>query len=122
MERVKVIAIISVTCRVGVATIKGFYANGKSHVDPTSQSLFLRYRYISSLYTILEGVQNLAPGTMLTCEGRDFEMENKIQVVLVIENMSFPRDRRVRQEALALASAGLGVSVICPRGNKQDTS
>jgi len=44
------------------------------------------------------------------------------KVLLVIENMSFPRDRRVRQEAFALAGAGLGVTVICPRGIKQDTS
>jgi glycosyltransferase involved in cell wall biosynthesis len=47
-------------------------------------------------------------------------MVRKIQVVLVIENHSFPRDTRVRQEALALASAGLGVSVICPRDTTQD--
>jgi glycosyltransferase involved in cell wall biosynthesis len=53
---------------------------------------------------------------------RHIEMVRKVQVVLVIENNSFPRDRRVRQEALALASAGLGVSVICPRGTTQDTS
>src|SRR5262245_39252387 len=49
-------------------------------------------------------------------------MVRKMQVVLLIENTSFPRDRRVRQEASALASAGLGVSVICRRGSTQDTS
>src|SRR5262245_5365060 len=53
---------------------------------------------------------------------RHLELVRKIQVVLVIENQSCPRDTRVRQEALTLVSAGLGVSVICPRGSTQDTS
>ena len=36
-------------------------------------------------------------------------------VVFLIENVSFLRDRRVRQETAALAGAGLAVSVVCPR-------
>lgn len=44
------------------------------------------------------------------------------RVILLVENMSFPRDRRVRQEASALTSVGLEVTVICPRGNKHDTA
>jgi asparagine synthase (glutamine-hydrolysing) len=43
-------------------------ANGKSHLDATSLNLFLRYRYTPSPHTILEGVQKLPSGTMLTCE------------------------------------------------------
>lgn len=35
-------------------------------------------------------------------------------VLMLIENASYPRDIRVRQEALALVSAGYRVSVICP--------
>src|SRR5262249_9362505 len=42
-------------------------AKGKSHVDATSLNLFLRYRYTPSPHTILEGVQKLSSGTMLTC-------------------------------------------------------
>ncbi len=41
-------------------------------------------------------------------------------VVMLVENMSFPRDRRVRQEAEALSTAGYRVSVVCPRGESQD--
>ena len=37
-------------------------------VDPTALSLFLRYRYTPSPYTMYEGVRKLAPGTMLTVE------------------------------------------------------
>jgi glycosyltransferase involved in cell wall biosynthesis len=42
------------------------------------------------------------------------------RVLMLIENLSFPLDRRMRQEALALRSAGYEVSVICPRGDNQD--
>lgn len=43
-------------------------------------------------------------------------------IVMLIQNMSFPKDRRVRQEAFALQEAGFRVSVICPRGSTQDTA
>ncbi len=42
------------------------------------------------------------------------------RVLMLIENLSFPMDRRMRQEAMALRSAGYEVSVICPRGEQQD--
>ena len=38
-------------------------------VDPTALNLFLRYRYTPSPLTIFKGVEKLAPGTMLICEG-----------------------------------------------------
>jgi asparagine synthase (glutamine-hydrolysing) len=41
---------------------------GKAEVDPTSLSLFLRYRFTPSPYTILKGVKKLAPGTKLTVQ------------------------------------------------------
>jgi asparagine synthase (glutamine-hydrolysing) len=37
-------------------------------IDPTSLNLFLRYRYTPSPYTIIKGIQKLAPGTKLTVE------------------------------------------------------
>lgn len=42
------------------------------------------------------------------------------RVLMLIENLSFPMDRRMRQEATALRRAGFDVTVICPRGDNQD--
>ncbi|HEX8814526.1 MAG TPA: glycosyltransferase family 4 protein, partial [Terriglobales bacterium] len=42
------------------------------------------------------------------------------RILMLIENLSFPMDRRMRQEAAALQDAGYQVSVICPRGDHQD--
>ncbi|QDQ96666.1 glycosyltransferase family 4 protein [Tomitella fengzijianii] len=41
-------------------------------------------------------------------------------VMILVENLSVPFDRRVWQEALALAGAGYRVTVICPRGIGRD--
>jgi asparagine synthase (glutamine-hydrolysing) len=41
---------------------------GQLEIDTTSLDLFLRYRFTPSPYTILRGVQKLAPGTKLTVE------------------------------------------------------
>lgn len=38
------------------------------------------------------------------------------RVLVIVQNLSVPLDRRVWQECLALVAAGIGVSVICPRG------
>jgi glycosyltransferase involved in cell wall biosynthesis len=46
-------------------------------------------------------------------------MQNR-RVLMLIENLSFPMDRRMRQEASALLRAGYEVSVICPRGERCD--
>ncbi len=40
----------------------------RADVDPTSLSLFLRYRYTPSPRTIFKGIRKLPPGTMLVCE------------------------------------------------------
>ena len=42
------------------------------------------------------------------------------RVLMLIENLSFPMDRRMRQEAGALHDAGYEVTVICPRGGRYD--
>lgn len=42
------------------------------------------------------------------------------RVLILVENLSVPFDRRVWQESLALQAAGWEVSVICPRGSKRD--
>src|SRR5215467_12726129 len=40
----------------------------KLDVDPVSLNLFLRYRFTPSPYTIYQGINKLAPGTMLVAE------------------------------------------------------
>jgi glycosyltransferase involved in cell wall biosynthesis len=41
-------------------------------------------------------------------------------VLMMVENLPVPFDRRVWQEATTLSSAGFGVSVICPKGKGFD--
>lgn len=41
-------------------------------------------------------------------------------ILILVENLSVPFDRRVWQEARALVEAGYRVSVICPAGTEQD--
>jgi glycosyltransferase involved in cell wall biosynthesis len=43
------------------------------------------------------------------------------RVLILVENLSVPFDRRVWQESRALTEAGYDVTVICPRGTKRDT-
>ena len=44
------------------------------------------------------------------------------KVLMLIENLSFPWDRRMRHLGLALQQAGYEVRVICPKGENQDRS
>jgi glycosyltransferase involved in cell wall biosynthesis len=44
----------------------------------------------------------------------------RARVLMLVENMSVPRDRRVWQEALALGHAGHQVVVVCPQGTTSD--
>ena len=41
-------------------------------------------------------------------------------ILMLVENLSVPFDRRVWQESRALVDAGYRVTVICPMGAKQD--
>ncbi|MEW2635056.1 glycosyltransferase family 4 protein [Streptomyces sp. NPDC048389] len=43
------------------------------------------------------------------------------RVLILVENLSVPFDRRVWQECTTLRDAGWEVHVICPRGEKRDT-
>jgi len=47
-------------------------------------------------------------------------MEKPKQVLMLIENLSFPMDRRMYQQALALQNSGYQVTVICPKGQNTD--
>src|SRR4051794_5065048 len=41
-------------------------------------------------------------------------------ILILVENESVPRDRRVWQESVALTGAGFKVTVICPTGSDRD--
>ena len=41
-------------------------------------------------------------------------------ILFIIENLSFPFDRRVYREAVTMRKAGYNVSVICPKGRDRD--
>jgi glycosyltransferase involved in cell wall biosynthesis len=43
------------------------------------------------------------------------------RILILVENLSVPFDRRVWQECRALTEAGHDVTVICPRGARRDT-
>src|ERR1700742_1124422 len=49
------------------------------------------------------------------------ERDRTPRVLILVENLSVPLDRRVWQESQALVEAGYQVVVICPRGTTQDT-
>lgn len=55
----------------------------------------------------------------MTAAGSDHE--RRARVVILVENLSVPFDRRVWQESQALVAKGHEVVVICPQGGKQDT-
>jgi len=44
------------------------------------------------------------------------ELQRKGRVLIIVENLPCPFDRRVWQEALALRAHGYAVSIICPKG------
>ncbi len=46
----------------------------------------------------------------------------RYRVLIIVENLPSPFDRRVWQEALTLCSAGYTVSIICPKGKGFDKS
>jgi len=47
-------------------------------------------------------------------------MSHKWRVLIIVENLPCPFDRRVWQEALALRAYGCEVSIICPKGRGYD--
>lgn len=49
-------------------------------------------------------------------------MSNNRRVLIIVENLTVPLDRRVWQEATTLRDAGYTVSVICPRGGNYTAS
>lgn len=51
---------------------------------------------------------------------RRLAVDRAPRVLVLVENLSVPFDRRVWQESRALTDAGCEVHVVCPRGTRQD--
>ena len=49
-------------------------------------------------------------------------MDTKSSILIIVENLTVPLDRRVWQEARTLRDAGYTVSVICPKGGDYQAS
>src|SRR5215207_6645806 len=61
--------------------------------------------------------------TVGTRRARGNSMTNRTipaRVLIVVENLSVPTDRRVWKEAQALTRLGHSVTVVCPQGTKRD--
>src|SRR5215467_9069359 len=50
---------------------------------------------------------------------KDSKGPGKNRILMLLENLPFPQDLRVRREAYALTSAGYPVTVICPSAKGQ---
>src|SRR5205085_618716 len=50
---------------------------------------------------------------------RSSQVQERNQILMLLENLPFPQDVRVRREAFALSSAGYQVAVICPSAKGQ---
>jgi glycosyltransferase involved in cell wall biosynthesis len=61
---------------------------------------------------------NLRKGKVSHCFLSAEQIVHPCRVVFLIENASFPSDRRVRQEAAALRSIGYEINVVCPKSNE----
>ena len=57
---------------------------------------------------VTSGTEQRSPSAEKTLAGR--------KILIIVENLPVPFDRRVWQESLALVAAGAEVSVICPKG------
>jgi glycosyltransferase involved in cell wall biosynthesis len=58
----------------------------------------------------------------MTAESSETGDHRRMRVLIIVENLPVPPDRRVWQECLALRNAGYEVSVICPKGRGYDRS
>lgn len=75
----------------------------------------LHFRPCASLSTSIELRTDMTKhAPLLTTHGQAVLAGRKI--LIIVENLPVPFDRRVWQESLALVSAGAKVSVICPKG------
>jgi asparagine synthase (glutamine-hydrolysing) len=75
-------------------------------VDPTALNLFLRFRYTPSPLTIFQGIQKLAPGTMLVLEGGQCR-EERWYTYKRIPFLSHKSEKEAGEELLELYRAAV---------------
>jgi glycosyltransferase involved in cell wall biosynthesis len=63
----------------------------------------------------MDGARRNSTGREITAKGRTPPKQPR--VLIIVENLPVPLDRRVWQEATALRDSGYGVSVICPKSD-----
>ena len=80
--------------------------NSKPTVDPVALNLFLRFRYTPSPLTIFEGIQKLAPGTMLIFEQGKYRVERWYNYTR-IPFLSHTDEEEAAQELLELYRAAV---------------
>src|SRR5688572_22930114 len=73
----------------------------KADIDPGALSLFLRYRFTPSPFTIYKGIQKLAPGTMLIAEGGAVRVSRWYNFKPTPFS-SMPSDSQAREELLEI--------------------
>jgi asparagine synthase (glutamine-hydrolysing) len=78
----------------------------KPTVDPVALNLFLRFRYTPSPLTIFEGIQKLAPGTMLIFEQGKYRVERWYNYTR-IPFLSHTDEEEAAQELLELYRAAV---------------
>src|SRR6185437_2250693 len=72
-------------------------------------------------------VSNIRPSHRRASDAREKERRmppstRAPRVLIIVQNLPVPLDRRVWMECQALVAAGYGVSVICPRGERPEDS
>lgn len=78
----------------------------KAEIDPTSLSLFLRYRFTPSPHTIVKGISKLAPGTKLVVESGSSEVSRWYQ--FKPSPLARPKStEEAKEELLALYKAAI---------------
>lgn len=99
----------------------GGFASAAARRDPQCSDEAVR-RYVrrqQSLRRLPDRLQEaVRPRTQLRDDGAAGGPRRR--VLILVENLSVPFDRRVWQEAVALKASGFDVVVVCPRGTDRD--
>ncbi len=97
----------------GLAYLGG-YLNAGLRREPRAEPETRRYLQREQLARLRAALPLRAETDLAERDGPTVRAADRGQIVFLVENESYPHDRRVRQEALALVGAGYRVTVVCP--------